>query len=176
MIATALALVGMLTATGACAQSKAVIDTNVASTLAHFIALDSRHEALLRRAVGVLIFPTLVKGGIGLATAYGAGALQTDGATEGYYSLASASVGLTAGMETHSEIILFMTRNALDKFLKSKGWAVGADTGVTVMEKSTAADYESVTLGKPVLRFVFDEEGLMADISVSGGKINRLAR
>ena len=158
------------------AQSKAAIDANVADALAQFNALDVRHEELERRAAGILIFPSLVKGGIGLANEYGAGALQVGGVTVGYYSMASASVGLTAGMAEHREIILFMTPDALRKFQSSHGWAVGADTGIAVATKGAADDYDSLSLTKPVLRFVFGEKGLMADVSFSGTKINRIAK
>jgi lipid-binding SYLF domain-containing protein len=153
------------------AQSKAAIDSGVAQTLDEFTRLDSRHTPLLHQASGVLVFPMLVKGGIGLANEYGAGALQIGGVTTGYYSMISASVGLTAGMSSHAEVILFMTPAALAKFAKSPKWSFGADAGIAVIDKGTAGDYDTLSLKKPVLRFVFDERGLMADVSFSGTKI-----
>ncbi len=158
------------------AQSKAAIDGGVQKTLRQFEQLDRRHQELESRAAGILIFPQVTKGGVALAAEYGAGALQVQGATVGYYSLASASVGLTAGMASHSEIILFMTQEALDKFLKSRGWSIGAETGIAVVSKGAAGDYDSNTLKKPILGFVFAEKGLMADLSFEGSKIKKIER
>ena len=92
----------------------------------------------------------------------------------GYYSLASTSVGLTAGMATRSEIILFMTQSALDRFMKSRGWSVGADTGIALISKGAAGDYDTNTLKKPILGFVFGEKGLIADLSVEGSRIQKI--
>jgi len=118
----------------------------------------------------------VTKGGIALASEYGEGALLIQGATTEYYSLASASVGLTAGMATHSEIILFMTPDALDDFRKSKGWSIGADTGLAVIAKGAGTDYDSASMKKPILAFVFAEKGLIADLSLQGSKINKIKK
>jgi lipid-binding SYLF domain-containing protein len=128
------------------------------------------------RAVGMLIFPQITKGGVALAAEYGRGALQIGGATVGYYSLAATSIGITAGMATRSEIILFMTQNALDRFMKSRGWSIGADTGIAVISKGMAGDYDTNTLKKPILGFVFGETGLIADLSLEGSRIQKIDR
>jgi lipid-binding SYLF domain-containing protein len=81
------------------AQSKEAIDLNVEKAIRQFNLLDARHVTLENRAAGILIFPQVTKGGVAPAAEYGAGALQIHGATVGYYSLASASVGLTPGWQ-----------------------------------------------------------------------------
>lgn len=172
----ALVLLAVLKWTTAAAQTKAALDAEIPETVKQFNMLDPRHEELERRAAGMLVFPQITKGGIALASEYGEGALQIGGATVDYYSIASASVGLTAGMATHSEIVLFMTADALDKFRKSKGWSIGADTGVALISKGMANDYDSASMRKPILAFVFAEKGLIADLSVQGSKINRIKK
>jgi len=124
LFAAGTALCAVLPCLPASAQTKGALDAGVLETVKQFNLIDPRHQDLEDRAVGVLVFPQVTKGGIGLASEYGEGALLTRGVTVGYYSIASASVGLTAGMATHSEIILFMTHDALDKFTKSKGWSI----------------------------------------------------
>ena len=158
----------------AVAQTKDIIDGSVRDALTQFIQLDRRHERLVSNAAGILVFPQVTKGGIALAGEYGEGALQVNGATVDYYSIASASVGLTAGMATHAEIILFITPDALRKFVDSRGWSIGADTSVAVISKGMSGDYDSATLKQPILVFVFGEKGLMADLSLSGSKINKI--
>jgi lipid-binding SYLF domain-containing protein len=173
-IAAALCL--MLAGLPAAAQTKDALDAGVLDAVKQFDLLDPRHAELEERAAGVLVFPHVTKGGIGVASAYGEGALREHGATTGYYSIASASVGLTAGMATHSEIVLFMTSEALDKFTRSNGWSIGADTGIVVMTKGRLDDYASYKLKNPVLVFTFAEQGLIADVSLHGTKVHKIQK
>ena len=160
----------------ALAETKSEIDVSVHETLKQFDALNAHHEPLLNNAAGTLVFPRVTKGGVGVAGEYGEGALRIGGKTVGYYSVSSASLGLTIGAAKRSEIIVFTTQQALDKFVASKGWSVGADTGVAVISKGAGGDYDTQTLSKPVIGFVFGEKGLIADLSFEGSKINKLDR
>jgi lipid-binding SYLF domain-containing protein len=156
--------------------TKEQIDERVQNTLTQFYQLNPTHQDLVGRAKGILVFPQVTKGGAGVAGEFGEGALRVNGRNVGYYSLSSASVGLTLGVAKHSEIIMFMTQEALDKFTSTKGWAVGADTGVAVMSKGAGGDYDTKTLQRPILGFVFGEKGLIADVSLDGSKITQLNR
>jgi lipid-binding SYLF domain-containing protein len=53
---------------------------------------------LVGRAKGILVFPRVTKGGAGVAGEFGEGVLRVNGQNVGYYSLTSASVGLTLMM------------------------------------------------------------------------------
>lgn len=166
-----LALIG----TSPCfAQSKAAIDDSVQMAVAQFNRLDAKHERLEHRAAGILIFPQVTKGGIALASEFGEGVLQIHGTTVAYYSIASVSVGLTAGMATHGELFMFMTQNALDRFRNSRGWSIGADNSIAFVSKGVSDDYDSNTLKKPILGFAFAEKGLIADISLEESKVTRI--
>jgi lipid-binding SYLF domain-containing protein len=156
--------------------SKDQIDERVQNTLTQFDQLNPTNQDLVMRAKGVLVFPHVTKGGAGVAGEFGEGALLVNGQNVGYYSLSSASVGLTLGVAKHNEIIMFMTQEALDKFTSTKGWAVGADTGVAVLSKGAGGDYDTKTLQRPILGFVFAEKGLIADVSLDGSKITQLNR
>jgi lipid-binding SYLF domain-containing protein len=127
-LAAGIAVCALLTSLSCFAQSKEAIDAAVKEAVRQFDQLDPRHVTLENTAAGIQIFPQVTKGGVALAAEYGAGALQVNGATVGYYSLASASMGLTAGMATRSEIILFMAQDALDRFLRSQGGGLSVPT------------------------------------------------
>jgi lipid-binding SYLF domain-containing protein len=170
------ALLGMLATTAAVAATKAHIDAGVARAIRQFHALNPEHAKLEKKAFGELVFPRLTKGGIGVAGEYGEGALLEKGQTVGYYSLSSASIGLTLGAARHREILLFMTQDALDKFVNSQGWSAGADTGVAVVSQGAGGAYDSETLNKPVLAFIFGVKGLIGDASIEGSKINKIDR
>ncbi len=156
------------------AATKAEIDQRVAATLTEFNALTPANESLEGKAAGMLVFPKVTKAGIGVAGEFGEGVLQIDGKTVGYYSISSASVGLTLGLAKHSEIIMFMTPESLSKFTKSDGWSIGADAGITVVSMAARGEYDSKTQQKPILAFVFAEKGLMGDLSLEGSKISKI--
>jgi lipid-binding SYLF domain-containing protein len=156
--------------------TKDQIDESVQNTLIQFDQLNPANQDLVKRAKGMLVFPNVTKGGVGVAGEFGEGALRVNGQNVGYYSLSSASVGLTLGVAKHSEIIMFMTQEALDKFTSTKGWAVGADTGVAVLSKGAGGDYDTKTLQRPILGFVFGEKGLIGDASLDGSKITQIKR
>lgn len=158
------------------AETKPEIDVSVRETLKQFDDLNSHNAHLLSTAAGTLVFPRVTKGGLGVAGEYGEGALRVDGKTVGYYSVSSASIGLTVGAAKRSEVIVFTTPDALAKFTSSKGWSMGADTGVAMISKGAGADYDTETLQKPVMGFVFAEKGLIADLSLEGSKINKIDR
>ncbi len=170
----ALGLHCQLSSSPAIAQTKDYLDSSTIDTLRQFDLLDAHHKDLEEKAAGVLIFPTVTKGGVALANEYGQGVLKVNGITKGYYSLAAASLGITAGMASHSEVILFMSPAALDAFLRSKGWSLDAEAGIAVTSKGAADDFETQSLRKPVLVFIFNEKGLIADLSLEGSKINKI--
>ncbi|MCK6370086.1 MAG: lipid-binding SYLF domain-containing protein [Gammaproteobacteria bacterium] len=174
LAATSLAILGLGATTSSLAADKAEIDSNVTATLVEFDALVPSYRDLREKAAGVLVFPRVTKGGVGVAGEYGQGVLQVDGKTVGYYSIGSASVGLTLGLARHSEIIMFMTQDALDKFTSSDGWSIGADAGITVVSTGSSGEYDSKTQQKPVLAFAFAEKGLIGDLSLEGSKITRI--
>jgi len=130
-VATVVALIG----TAALAADTATIDKQVASTLDKFYALSQDNKSLAQKAAAVLVFPDITKGGIGIGGEHGDGALQEGGKTVDYYSISGASIGLTLGLSHHSEVILFNTPQARDKFVNGSDWSVGADTSVAVMKQ-----------------------------------------
>jgi lipid-binding SYLF domain-containing protein len=171
-----LAIAAILGGSAVFAATKAQIDARVSTALTQFQGLNPSNSKLINDAAGVLIFPRVTKAGAGIAGERGEGVLQVKGQTAGYYSVSSASVGLTLGAAKHKEVILFMTPEALAKFESSKGWSIGADTGIAMISKGAAGDYDTETLHKPILGFIFGEKGLIADVSLEGSKINQIIK
>jgi len=166
----------MAAAGTALADTKAELDVGVHETLKAFDALNSQNRPLRHSAAGTLVFPRVTKGGAGIAGEYGEGVLRIDGKTIGYYSISSASVGLTLGAAKRSEVIVFTTQDSLNQFTSSKGWSIGADTGVAMIHGGGGANYDTETLKKPVVGFVFGQKGLIGDLSLEGSKIDKIDR
>ena len=168
--------VGVLFAAPAGAKTAAEIDAGVEAARDQCAAEVPGCEPAAERSQGMLVFPKVTKGAIGVGGSYGEGALIVDDKPAGYYSTAAASIGLQLGGETYSQIIMFMTKDALDSFRNSSGWEVGANAKVAMIDQGKAADVNSVIANNPVVAFVFGQQGLMGDLSVEGAKITKLDR
>jgi len=169
-----LTILGLIASTGAFSHSKAQLDASSDRALKHFYALNAANVSLAQRAAGVLIFSHVTQGGVGVAGEFGEGVLRVKGASADYYSVGSASVGLTLGFAKHSEIIMFMTQEALDHFTAGDGLLVGGDNAVVLVSQGAGAQYDSATVGKPILGFVFGEKGPLGDLSFEGTKISKI--
>jgi lipid-binding SYLF domain-containing protein len=174
MATTGLALLALIASAPSFARTKAEIDASANRAIARFHALNPQNEELAAKAAGILVFGRVTKGGAGVAGEFGEGVLRVNGKTVNYYSVTSASVGLTLGVAHHSEIILFMTPDALDKFQRSEEWSVGADASFALVKQGSGGQYDTTTLGRPVLGFIFHEKGLLGDLSFEGSKITKI--
>jgi lipid-binding SYLF domain-containing protein len=131
---------------------------------------------VLARAKGVLVFAEVVKAGLVFAGEGGEGALRVGGRTRGYYSIFSGSVGLQAGAQKRDIIFVFLDDRDLNELIDSKGWRVGVDGSVTLIDTGGTGVIDTATLQKPTVAFVVGHKGLMAGISLDGTKITRIER
>jgi lipid-binding SYLF domain-containing protein len=152
------------------------VDSAVHSTLDRVTLEVTGSRELLKRAFGVLVFPTVVKAGFGFGGEYGEGALLVQGRTSGYYNSVSGSFGFQLGAQARSVIILFMTAEALDSFQRKDGWKVGVDGSVAVVTVGAGGAIDSNTVKSPVVGFIFDQKGLMYNLTLEGSKISRIYR
>lgn len=158
------------------AASKEEIDSDVKEVLKDFGYLNAGNKELLDKANGILVFPSVVKAGFVVGGEYGEGSLQMDGKTVSYYSIASASVGLQLGAQERAEIILFMDKNALDKFVASDGWSAGVDGSIAVVDAGTGKGLSTETIKDPIIAIIMRNRGLMANLSFEGAKISKINR
>jgi lipid-binding SYLF domain-containing protein len=160
----------------ATAETTAKIDAGVEAARDQCAAQIPGCNEAAKKAAGMLVFPEVTKAAIGVGGSYGEGALIVDDKPAGYYSTASASIGLQLGAQESTQIFMFMTEEALDKFRDSSGWEAGANAQVTMIDEGKAANISSVMADNPVIAFVFGQKGLMGDLSVQGSKITKLER
>jgi lipid-binding SYLF domain-containing protein len=114
------------------------------------------------------------KGALIVGGEYGQGAMRIAGKTVDYYSMISGSIGFQIGGQAKDVIIAFMSSDALKKFRESKGWEAGVDGNVALVTLG-AGESAITSMGKdPIVAFVFDVKGLIADMSIRGAKFNKL--
>ena len=155
-------------------NKRRTIDAGVDSTLTRLYNVVPGARELVGKSNGLLVFPTVINAGIGLGGQYGEGALRVGGKSVGYYSTASASVGLQAGAQSKAIVFLFMTADALDRFRSSEGWSAGADASVAVLKVGANGDVDTGTATGQINAFVLTNGGLMAGATVDGTKMTRL--
>ena len=150
------------------------IDNGVDSTLNRLYAEVKGSRELVSKSNAVLVFPRVLAAGLVVGGEYGKGALRIKNEHGGYYSMASASVGLQAGAQSKAVVLLFMTREAFDKFGQSKGWTAGVDGSVAIVKVGVNGEIDTVTANQPVQALVLTNAGLMANLTLEGTKITRL--
>ena len=163
-------------AVGAHAASKEEIDAEVKEAIANFHKHTSAGKELSRKAAGMLVFPTVVKAGIGIGGEYGEGALRIGGKTVDYYSTASASIGLQLGGQQKTIILVFLQDEALKQFRDSSGWKAGVDGSVALIKVGADGAIDTTTIKDPIVGFVFSQKGLMYNLTLEGSKFTKLDR
>ena len=166
----------VLPALSAQAASKEELDAEVREAVANFYQHTSAGKELAAKASGMLVFPNVLKAGVGIGGEYGEGALLVGGKTSAYYNIASASIGLQLGAQARSQIVLFMTPAALAKFRSSQGWKAGVDGSVALATLGAGGSIDSETAKKPIIGFIFSNKGLMYNLTFEGSKISPIKK
>jgi lipid-binding SYLF domain-containing protein len=160
----------------ALAKTAQEINASVNACLDRFYKQVKGGKELAGKAKGVLVLPGVVKAGLIVGGEYGEGALRVGGKTVSYYNLAAGSVGFQIGGEAKDIIMMFMTDAALKQFQASKGWEVGVDGNVALVNIGGGERVDFTKMNDPIIAFVFDVKGLMADISLKGAKLTKVEK
>lgn len=150
------------------------IDREVDLALNKLYAGSPAARKLSRIASGILVFPSVVKGGLVVGGQYGKGALRQNGKTTGYFNTVSVSYGLQIGAQKFGYALFFLNEKALSYLRKSEGWEVGIGPTVAVVDAGLARSLSTSTAQDDIYAFFFDQKGLMAGISLEGTKITRI--
>ena len=178
MIAAACVAAGTLSMT-ACSSlpdevDRAEIDTDSRQALNTLYAQNSAAKAIGQQARAVLVFPSIVKAGLGIGGAYGEGEMRQGGAVTGYYSTFTGSWGLQAGAQQYGYAVFLMNDKAVNYVKESEGWEIGVGPTVVLVNAGVAQNLSTTSLQDDAYAFIFDQKGLMAGISIEGTKINKL--
>jgi len=156
------------------AASAAELDASVEESLQLFAEQVDGARKFLDQAAGYLVFPRVIKVGVGVGGETGEGALIVGGKTVDYYRTASGSIGFQLGAQAKSIVIAFMTPESLDKFRNSAGWKVGVDGSVALIDIGAGKAIDSSSINDPVVGFIFGSKGLMYNLTLEGSKITKI--
>ena len=152
----------------------AEIDRDATRALDTLLKNSSAAAELSKTAKGILIFPQILKAGLGLGGHYGNGALRQEGKTIAYYNTIAGSYGLQIGGQAFGYVMFFMDDEAINYLLdQNAGWEVGVGPSVVFVDEGMATTMNNTTLTESVYVFTFSQKGLMAGAGIQGSKITR---
>lgn len=169
-------MLAVIAALAGCVTTGSAIDTSANESLQNFRSQVNGGQVFLDQAAGYLVFPRVLKAGIGIGGETGEGVLRVGGSTVGYYRVAAGSVGLQFGAQAKSIVIAFMTRDALTRFRNSEGWRVGVDGSVALIDLGAGKTIDTDNVRDPVVGFIFGSKGLMYNLTLEGTKFTKIDR
>lgn len=106
-------------------------------------AIEPRAKYMLMKAKAVVIFPDMLKAGIGIGGSHGQGVLLARKATgwsdPAFYSSSSVSLGLELGAEESAVVMFVMTDKAYQALLTTSSFSLKAQAGYSLADLNTAS-------------------------------------
>ncbi len=152
------------------------IDVSVDVALENFYKEVPGSQSFSKKAKAVLVFPQVIKAGIGLGGEYGEGAMRIGGKTVEYYNTMAASIGFQLGAQAKTIVLAFMNESALKEFRNSEGWKAGVDGSVALINLGMGDSLDTTSVKDPIVAFVFGQKGLMYNLTLEGSKFNKLKK
>jgi lipid-binding SYLF domain-containing protein len=133
--------------------------------------------ALLQNAQGVAIFPNVLKAGFGIGGRYGRGVVLVRGpggawGNPMFLRLLGGGVGWQIGVQSTDIILVFKTKNGLNRFLRGKGkLTLGGDAAVAAGPVGRQAEAATDAQLKAEIYSYSRSRGLFAGLSLEGAGI-----
>lgn len=155
------------------ASTAAEIDQGVSAALDNLYAGSPETKDLAAKAVAILVFPRVTKGGLLVGGQFGEGAMRQGGSTTGYYNIAGVSYGLQAGAQRFSYAMFFLNEASLNYFLDNDGWEAGSGPTLVGGTEGWSTSMGTNDLQGDIVPVFFGQEGLMAGAGLQGTKISK---
>jgi lipid-binding SYLF domain-containing protein len=181
-----------LLALGSCASPRSETTPRATASaeraLAHFEKESPVVRSALAQAYGYAIFPSIVKGALGIGGARGMGQVYQGGRLVGVASITQVSIGFQIGGESFSELIVFNTPKSFHRFTDGT-FSLGANATAVVIRAganasanyganeyragaeasaphASAQSFAANRLGYEV--YVLTRAGLLASVAING--------
>ena len=155
-------------------QEASALDAEAKATVTKFKTDTTGAEAVLANAKGVLVCPKITKGGFIVGVEGGDCVLHAGTSRPLYYSTTAVKAGLLAGVQSYAMILVLNTDVALAQFTSGdREWEVGAGASVAIAKMGAGASLDTTNLKQAIVAFIFDERGLMGDVSLEGSRFKK---
>src|SRR5688572_22644760 len=101
-------------------KTNATLEEEVQATLKRLEAKDPGLKQFLKKAYGYAVFPSVGKAALVVGGAYGRGLVFERGKMIGHATISQLTLGVQLGGDTFTEILVFESREALDRFKKGR--------------------------------------------------------
>jgi len=155
-------------------NSAAKLSSDAQAALSQLTATVPAAKALEKKAVAILVFPSITKAGLMIGGQYGDGALLKRGKAVGYYNTTGISSGLQAGAQKFGYAMFFMNDGAVAQLDKAGGFEVGMGPTIVVMDEGKAKSTTTTSMKDDIYAFIFSQKGIMAGLGLQGNKITKI--
>jgi lipid-binding SYLF domain-containing protein len=176
LVAAFTAAVALVAPHPAAAASAAELNREAQAALNSLYAKNPGAKKLGSESVAVLVFPSVIKAGLGIGGQYGEGVLLRGGKAAAYYNTAGASMGLQAGGQKYGYALFFLSEDNLKYLDKSEGFEVGVGPSVVVADQGLAMSTTTTTVKDKIYAFIFDQKGAMYALGIQGNKITKIKK
>jgi lipid-binding SYLF domain-containing protein len=145
-------------------RERDTLHADVQDTVEMFTRLDPGLQGFLDKAHGYAVFPTVGRAGLIAGGAYGKGEVFEKGEMVGYCDMTQATIGAQIGGQAFSEMIVFETERAMEKF-KANQLAFTAQATAVILKSGAAAN---ARYADGVAIFTQERGGAMAEAAVGG--------
>jgi lipid-binding SYLF domain-containing protein len=170
LVLAAAALAGLSPAYAAPAR---VLDQDAQAALDALYETTPAAKALGAKAKGILVFPYIHKAALVVGAQSGDGVMFRNGRIVGHYRVDGLLAGFEAGAQSYGYAMFFMSDAALERMRSVKGFEIGADPNIVVVDAGAAKEVSTSTVQADVYGYVFNQKGLMGGIALQGLKITR---
>jgi len=174
-LALAVTIAGLLSSCAtapASREDKAALVTEAAARWQQMRTADPALGALVQRGYGYALFPDAGKAGLGVGGAYGRGVVYERGQHIGYSDLTQGTVGAQVGGQSFSELLVFESKAALERF-KAGEFGVAAGASAVVLKSGVATNPNFID-GVAVI--VQPVGGVMAEAAIGGQQFTYQAK
>jgi lipid-binding SYLF domain-containing protein len=165
-------LVGCATAPASRAERETLL-AEAATAMTRIRAEDPEVGTVVNRGYGYALFPTVTKGALVVGGGHGQGVVYERGRHTAYCDLTQATVGAQVGGQTFSELLVFESQAALDRF-KAGQLTFAADASAVVLKTRVATADIPFVDGVAVV--VSPISGAMVEAAIGGQKFTCQAR
>ena len=150
------------------------IDQAADASLNYLYGTSPATRQLGEAAAGILIIPQVAQAGLGVGGSFGRGVLRINDIPVDYYSATQGSVGFQIGAQQYSQVLFFMTDEALTEFRSSSGWTAGAGARYALNSDAASLGIDTTEVFSPVEAVIFAQAGFIAGATLEGTKYTRI--
>ena len=153
----------------------AEIDRDADKALSELFKSSPAAVKLSKTTKAILIYPKIIKAGLGIGGHHGDGVLRKKGKTTAYYNTVAGSYGLQIGAQSFGYAMFFMDDKGLKYLIDhNEGWEVGVGPSLVFVDDGIAKTLNNTTATESVYVFTFNQHGLMAGAGIQGSKITKI--